>query len=148
MTAEDRETAIEAEKDRLSAWAMNDDSASLSNILADLTSPEKGIRMAAIEATEQFGETNAIPVLKAAAANAEDNQEAIAMLEAADFISLPDVIFATNGADTPKTPEQIQAEAQPKAKAAARRSARMQKHAGNQNSQSVPGQDSTSGQNQ
>ena len=64
LTDEQRQAAIDAEIDRLQQWSMNDDPASLSNILADLTSPEKEIRDAAIEATKEFGSTNAIPALE------------------------------------------------------------------------------------
>ena len=84
---------IAQETERLAQWSMNDDAQSLSNILGDLASPEKEIRMAAIEATEQFGSTNAIPILKAMAANTDDHEEAMALLEAADFLSLPDYPF-------------------------------------------------------
>ena len=43
-----------AEIDRLQDWSMNDDAESLNHIVADLTSPEKEIREAALEATKQF----------------------------------------------------------------------------------------------
>jgi CheY-like chemotaxis protein len=147
LTPEERQAAIDAETDRLSALAMNDDPQSLSNILADLTSPEKEIRVAAIEAAKQFESTNAIPVLKAAAANAEDNQEAIAMLEAADWLALPSVDFANNpgGAQSQLTPEQLQARKEAQAKAKARRQDYLQKRAGNQNSQSTSGPNSPGG---
>jgi hypothetical protein len=138
MTPEERQAAIDAEKDRLSEWQMNSDSQSLSNILGDLVSPEKEIREAAIEATKQFGSTNAIPVLKALAANTTDNQEAIEMLEAADFIALPDAMLVKHS-DAPLTPEQQQR----RARAEARRQAQMQsRQGGKQNSQtpSSPGQ--------
>ena len=134
-TPEERQAAIDAETDRLSAWAMNDDPQSLSNILGDLTSPEKEIRMAAIEAAKQFESTNAIPALKAAAANAEDNQEAIAMLEAADWLALPNADFSNPGTKPQLTPEQI---AQRKAEHDAHRQAQMQKRAPNLNSPAAP----------
>src|SRR5208282_3514020 len=51
--------------DRLQDWSMNDDAESLNHIVAGLTSPEKEIREAAIEATKQSGSTNAISALKA-----------------------------------------------------------------------------------
>jgi hypothetical protein len=51
LSAEERA----AEIDRLRDWSMNDDAESLNHIVADLTSPEKEIREAAIEATKQFG---------------------------------------------------------------------------------------------
>ena len=86
---------IEAETDRLQQLSMSDDPISLSNILADLTSPEKEIRAAAIEATKQFGSTNAIPALKAAAEASEDHEEKAAFLEAVDFLSLPSLDTVT-----------------------------------------------------
>ncbi len=92
---------------------MNDDPASLSNILADLTNPEKEIRDAAIEAAKQFGSTNAIPTLKAVAANTTDLEEQSALLEAADFLSLPAI--SDSGVQLPRTPEQIQAAMQKQA---------------------------------
>lgn len=137
---------------------MNNDAQSLSNILADLTSPEKEIREAAIEAAKQFESTNAIPALKAAAANAEDNQEAIAMLEAADWLALPSVDFAATQANYNRgdqqqlTPEQMQARQQDRARAQARRQEYLDKRAARQGSssggQSTSGQNSTSSQNQ
>jgi hypothetical protein len=140
MTPEERQAVIDAEKDHLSEWQMNSDSQSLSNILADLSSPEKEIRMAAIEAAKQFDDTNAIPALKAAVDNTDDTEEKIALLKAADFLSLPDVTFGNTGdSQTAKTPEQIQADEQNNERRQARLQAQLQNHRGqNQNAQSVP----------
>ena len=66
-----------------------DDPASLKLIVTDLTSPDKGVRMAAIEATKQFGSADAIPALKAAADSTDDLEAKTAYLEAAHFLSLP-----------------------------------------------------------
>jgi len=146
VTPEQREAAIEAEADRLQQLSMKDDAASLSNILADLTNPEQDVRAAAIEAAKQFGSTNAIPALQAAADNTEDPQEKRDLLEAAEFISLPSANFMGSGTSTPLTPAQQQALANSKAKAQARRDAQLQKRAGNQNpaaAPAAPGQNST-----
>ena len=62
------------------------DPASLAAILNDLTNPEKEVRLAAIEATKQFGSRDAIPALQADVARATDTDEKIALLEAADFL--------------------------------------------------------------
>jgi hypothetical protein len=107
-TDEQHQATIDAETDRLQQWSMNDDPASLSNILADLTSSEKEIRDAAIEAAKQFGSSNAIPVLKAAARNTTDTAEQIALLEAADFLSLPSI--SEGGFETTKSFDQLKAE--------------------------------------
>ncbi|MGO8838244.1 MAG: HEAT repeat domain-containing protein [Limisphaerales bacterium] len=123
LTEEQRQAAIEAETDRLQEWSMNDDPASLSNILADLTSPEKEVRQAAIDAVQQFGSTNAIPVLEKLAANNADPEEKAALLDAAHFISLPSVFDVGK----PTTPAEREA----------RRQAQMQKNAGRQ---AAPGQ--------
>ena len=136
MTPEQQQDYIDAETARLRELSMDNDPASLSNILADLTNPEKEIREAAIEAAKQFGSTNAIPTLKAVAANTTDTEEQIALLEAANFLSLPSMTFG--GPATPQTPEQIQAAAQRKAEREARRQAQMQKRAPNQNSPAAP----------
>ena len=113
LTPEQREAAIDAEIDRLQQLSANDDAASLSNILADLTDPEKEVREAAIEATKQFGSTNAIPALKAAANNTDDLQEKNDLLEAADFLALPS-ISELSSQFPPLTPDQIRANQQRK----------------------------------
>jgi hypothetical protein len=123
-TPEEHQAMIDAEKDQLYTWSMSGDPANLPKILADLNSPEKEIVMAAIEAAKQFGDTNAIPVLKAAAAKTDDSQEAMAMLQAADFIALPEVpLTAFNGTQVPQTPQQAQEQAKSKADAETRRQA-------------------------
>lgn len=126
LTPEQRQAAIDAETARLQQWSMNDDPASLSSILADLTNPEKEIRIAAIEAAEQFGSTNAIPILKNLAANDADPKEKAALLDAANFISLPSIFDDAQ----PITPAEREA----------RRQARMQKQAQNQNPPAAPNQ--------
>jgi hypothetical protein len=110
LTPEQHQTAIDAETDRLQEWSVNDDPASLSNILVDLTNPDKEIRVAAIEAAKQFGSADAIPALKAAAEATDDLQEKIDYLQAADFLSLPGI--SDSSVQLPLTPEQIQANAQ------------------------------------
>jgi len=124
LTDEQRQAAIDAETDRLQQWSMNDDPESLSNILADLTNSEKEVRKAAIEAAEQFDSTNAIPVLKNLAANDEDPEEKAALLEAANFLSLPSIFDVGQ----PATPAERET----------RRQAQMQKHSQNQNSPVAP----------
>jgi len=136
-TPEERETAVDAETDRLQQWSMNDDPASLASILTDLTNSEKEVREAAIEATKQFGSTNAIPALKAAVAATDDIQEQIALLEAADFLSLPRVDFS--GPAATGTTEQMQIEAQKRAQRQARHGAQFP----DSGTPSVPGHDSS-----
>ena len=101
MTEEERQDAINTEKDRLSDWQTSQDPQALSNILADLYSPEKEIRQAAIDATEQVHNTNAIPVLKAIAATNQDSEEQMALFDAANFIALPQ--GSLNGGSPPKS---------------------------------------------
>lgn len=100
------EDEIQTEKDHLQDWQMNNDPQSLSNILADLDSPEKEIRMAAIDASVQFDDTNAIPILRAKATNDDDLDEKVALVKAADFLALPDVTFTPGG--QPSSPQQSQ----------------------------------------
>ncbi len=93
LTPEQQQAAAQAEIDRLQDWSRNSDPQSLSNILVDLTNSEKDVREAAIEATKQFGSTNAIPALKATAINSTDTDEQIEMLQAAKFLTLPPLNF-------------------------------------------------------
>jgi hypothetical protein len=156
LSPEEHEAVVDAEVERLSNWAMNDDPQSLSNILGDLTSPNKEIREAAINAAKQFESPDAIPALKAAAmaaVNAGNSQEAVDMLEAADWLALPTVEFRPAGMGDKQalTPEQTQALAKNRAEAQARRQEYLQKraqHTGSQTGdQSAPGQNPGSSAN-
>lgn len=144
LTPEQHLAAIDAEIERLRQAAMSDDPADLTNILADLTSPEKEIREAAIQAVKQFGSTNAIPALQAAAANTTDAKEQAELLEAADFVALPSLDI--NSSATPKTPEELQANQQQIAQWQAAKQAKLQKrlHVSNQNSQATQTPDQNS----
>jgi hypothetical protein len=136
VTPEEREAAIQAETDRLYAWSMSDDPQSLSKILGDLTSPEKEIRMAAIEAAKQFGSTNAISTLKTVASTTADTTEQIAMLDAAYFLSLPRLDLTATGSGASETQDQIQFNQQKIAQNEARRLARLQEQNSVQSQQS------------
>jgi len=140
MTPEEKQSYIEAETSRLQDLSTQDDPASLSAIMNDLTNSEKEVRLAAIEATKQFGSKDAIPVLQADVASASDTDEKIALLEAADFLALPTLTDA--GVQTPPTPDQLQAIQDQRQKAAARKQYLMQQHAQNQDAIPSPGQDS------
>ena len=107
--------------------------------MSDLHSPEGEIRLAAIEAVKQFDDTNAIPVLKAEAASSDDAEEAMAMLEAAEFLSIPDAtLVQKSGSPATLTPAQAAARAQSKADAAADWQAFMAKHHPPQVPQTAP----------
>jgi hypothetical protein len=156
LSPKEHEAVVDAEVERLSNWAMNNDPESLSNIVNDLVSPEKDIRVAAINAAKQFESPDAIPALKAAAVaavNAGNGQEAVDMLEAADWLALPTVEFRPSGMGNQQalTPEQTQALEKNRAEAQSRRQDYLQKRAqlkGSQpqsGTQSAPGQNSGSG---
>jgi hypothetical protein len=136
MNAERIQAYIEEETSRLQEWSTQDDPASLAAILSDLTNSEKSVRLAAIEAAKQFGSRDAIAALKASVGNAADTGEQIALLEAADFLSLPTIADAD--VQLPKTPEQIQAAQQRRGQQAARRQAQTQFRAQYQNPQPAP----------
>jgi hypothetical protein len=141
LTPEQRQAAMDAEIQRLFQAGMSDNPDDLATILADLSSPEKEIREAAIQAAKQFGSTNAIPALQAAAATATNPREQAELLEAADFIALPSV--GSLPPPTPKTPEEIQAKKQQIAQWQADRQAKLQQHlrSPGQNSQANPAPD-------
>ncbi len=109
QTPQEHQAAVDVEVDRLHDLTGKTDAASLSVIMTDLTSPDKEVRLTAIEAVKQSDDTNIIPILKADAASATDSDTQIALLEAADFLSLPDAVIGGPGNGTPQTPEQIQA---------------------------------------
>jgi len=143
LTPEQRQAATDTEINRLFQAGMSDNPDDLAVILADLNSPEKEIREAAIQATKQFGSTNAIPALQAAAASATDPKEKVELTEAVDFIALPSFNLNTNAA--PKSPEEIQAFQQQIARSQADRMAQMQKQlrGPGQNSPASPVPDSS-----
>jgi len=101
-TEEDRQDAINKEKDRLFDLETSQDPQALSHILADLYSPEKDIRMAALDAAEQVHNTNAIPVLKAIAVTNQDTDEQMAFFQAAKFIATP---LGSLSGGSPPTPQ-------------------------------------------
>ena len=111
VTPEEQEAAIESETERLDTLAMGDDPTNLPPILEALTSPEKEIRDAAIEAAIQFGSRDAISALQAVAANTADPEEKAALLDAADFLALPSITEVA-ASMPPPTPEEIQADQQ------------------------------------
>lgn len=73
----------------LSKLQSNDDAESLQTILSDLTNSEKTVRLAAIQATVQFGSRDAIPVLNNVAARTGDTAEKAKLLDAAEYLALP-----------------------------------------------------------
>ena len=122
-TPEQHQAMIDAETERLQQLSLSSDPADVPKILADLSSPEKAIREAAIQAAKQVGGEDAAAALKAAAAKASDPKEKIEMQEAADFIALPSL--SSTLPTTPRTPEQIQASRQKLADFEARKQARI-----------------------
>jgi|GEM_PF-518992 len=112
VSEEQHQAAIDAETGRLQQLTLGANPADLPSVLADLKSSEPEIREAAIQAVKQMGNPDAVPALKAAAA-ATDARERVELLDAADFIALPDLPPPV--ASAPKTPEQIQANQQKQA---------------------------------
>jgi hypothetical protein len=93
--SQSREDYIEQRVGELMDLAMTDDPESLKTILSEVSNPEGEIRKAAIEATKQFGSTNAIPKLEDALASADpaDKQD---LREAIDFLKLPSFLAKRN----------------------------------------------------
>jgi len=145
MTPEQRQAYIEDKISRLQEFSTKRDPASFSAILNDLTNSEKEVRFAAIEATKQVGSRDAIPALKADVANSPNIDEQVALLEAAEFLSLPTI--ADSDVQQPKTADQIQAAQQRRYQAAARRQARMQQRTQYQDSQLPSDQNSQADSN-
>ena len=125
LTLEERTTQIE----RLEEWSRNEDKQSLTNIIGYLANPDKEVRAAAIEATKQFGSADAIPALKAAAQSADNIEDKLAYLEAAEFLSLPEMEVV---------PTTLEEAAKLRAEVLARRQAQMQQQNASAHSPSQP----------
>ena len=68
---------------------MENDSASLDTILAELENGDPSIRQAAVDAAVQFGSRDAIPRLMTAAAQAADPKEKSTILDAVEYLNMP-----------------------------------------------------------
>jgi HEAT repeat protein len=87
---EDRHRAdVENRTSELMELGMNDDTNSLHTILSELNNPDPEIRQAALDATIQFGSTNAIPGLEAAALWNDNPEEKKQIADAIEFLKLP-----------------------------------------------------------
>jgi hypothetical protein len=85
----DEADKVQEQIDRLDDLESNDDDASLQAILKELTNTNKDVRHEAVEATIQFGNRDAIPVLNDLAASTQDPDEKKELLDAAEFLALP-----------------------------------------------------------
>ncbi len=74
---------------RIESLVAAGDAASLPSLAAYLTHSDPALREAAREGMLQVGLPEAAPLLRAAADKLKDPREAIALLDAADFLSLP-----------------------------------------------------------
>jgi hypothetical protein len=80
---------VENRASELMDLAMNDDTNSLHTILSELNNPDPEIRQAALDATIQFGSTNAIPGLESASLWNESPEEKQQIADAIEFLKLP-----------------------------------------------------------
>ncbi len=83
------EEFVEKRTAELMDLGMNDDAGSLSIIVSELENADPEIQKAAVEATKQFGSTDAISSLTAAADRARSPQEKAMFQEAIEFLKLP-----------------------------------------------------------
>ena len=81
---------------------MSDDPAALKSIVAELNNGDPEIRRAAVEATIQYGDSNAIPWLEAAAQWAQTADEKTEINDAIDFLKLPKLESRTEGRPVPR----------------------------------------------
>jgi|ERR1041385_5986730 hypothetical protein len=87
--AEREQTDATVRAAELMELALNNDSASLKIILAELGNPNRAIRNAALQAAVQFGSRDAIPSLRQATAQVDDSDEKAELLQAIEFLKLP-----------------------------------------------------------
>lgn len=92
-TPEQERAVIAAKIEHLTQLSLRRDPASLSEIFAALKCPDREVREAAIDATTQVGDSNAIPMLKEASEMVDDPEEKIAFLEAMEFLAVPPLTF-------------------------------------------------------
>jgi hypothetical protein len=81
--------AVENRTSELMELAMGDDTNDLHTILSELNNADPEIRQAALDATIQFGSTNAIPALESAALWNENAEEKQQIADAIEFLKLP-----------------------------------------------------------
>jgi HEAT repeats len=98
----EHESVATARTDELMDLAMSDDPAALKSIVAELNNGDPDIRRAAVEATIQYGDSNAIPWLEAAAQWAQTTDEKTEITEAIDFLKLPKLETRTEGSPVSK----------------------------------------------
>ncbi len=73
----------------LEGLGTRNDPESFQRIVAGLSDSSPDIRQAAREAILQFGNRDAIPILKDLASKTEDAREKVALLDTVEFLSLP-----------------------------------------------------------
>jgi len=73
----------------LGELSLRNDPESFQEIISQLSDPTPAIRKAALEATIQFGDRAAIPILKELASKTEDAREKLEILDAAEFLAMP-----------------------------------------------------------
>jgi hypothetical protein len=95
-SAEEIEDQVQNRIRQLSELAVQDDAASLSEILGELTNPNQEIRKAALEAVVQSGNTDAIPALKELSEKSSDPREKKDLREAIEFLKLPSLVEVTS----------------------------------------------------
>jgi hypothetical protein len=81
--------AVKKRISQLIRLGREDDAKSYESIVGDLTNSTPAIRAAARDAAMQFGNRDAIPLLKNAAEVVQDPHEKVEFLDAADFLALP-----------------------------------------------------------
>jgi hypothetical protein len=72
----------------------------ISALLDKVAHPEAEVRKAAVEALRQLNDTNAIPGLQQAEEHIKDPHEKVAVLDAIDYLNLPNVTPDVQPADT------------------------------------------------
>lgn len=81
--------SVEERISELEELGARNDSESFQKIVADLRDTNPEIRQAALDAIMQFGNRDAVPILKELSAKTEDAREKVALLDAAEFLDLP-----------------------------------------------------------
>jgi hypothetical protein len=116
---EDHQAGIDSDVNQIKTALLegSSNSNSLAAVRERLLSPEASVRKAAVEAAMHLNDREAIPKLKEALGRVEDTREKVAILDAIEYLQIPEPNEQMNAApdsDTPTAPPVTNRPANPK----------------------------------
>jgi hypothetical protein len=104
--AEDHQAAIDGDLEKIKNALLEGASnpASLVTVRERLLSPEASVRKAAVETIMHLNDREAIPQLKEALSRVEDTREKVAIMDAIEYLQIPDSTEPMNSTPEPDAP--------------------------------------------